>query len=148
MTGYLNGSNAYFYIKTTGETGGTHSVYGLSDFSLSIGRDTVEQELLGSTGNYYDYGPLSIDGSFTMCRFAASNQADALISIVESKTCLISGGTNTGSATDIRWHFASAQITGYSIDFGTAGDITEASIDFTVLDPYNVTYSNGLISDV
>jgi len=146
MTGYITGSDAFFYIKTTGETGGTHTTYGLSDFSLTISRDTVEQELLGSPGNYYAYGNLSIDGSFTMCKFAASNQADALYSIVNASLCQISGGVANGAA-DLRWNFASCQITGYDVSWGDASTITEASIDFTVLDPYNVTYSNGLISD-
>lgn len=146
MTGFITGKDAYFFIQADGETGGTHSVYGVSDFSLTIDRDVVEQELIGETGNYYDYGALSVDGSFTMCKFAASGYADALISIIESKKCKISGGVYTGAG-ELRWNFASCQITSYDISWGDASTITEASVDFTVLDPYNVTYSAGLISD-
>ena len=146
MTGFITGKDSYFYIKAKDETGGTHSVYGISDFSLNIGRDTTTQSLIGETGNYIEYGALTVDGSFTMCKFAASNQADALKSIVESKVIQISGGVNTGTG-DLKWNFASAQITSYDISWGDASTITEASIDYTVLDPYNVTYSNGLISD-
>ena len=53
MAGFITGKDAYFYIKTTGESGGDHSVYGISDFSLTISRDTVEQELVGETGSYW-----------------------------------------------------------------------------------------------
>lgn len=147
MPGIVTGKNAKFYIKAKGHTGGTHAVYGLSDFSLSFDRGTVEQELIGMPGNYFFMGGLSVDGSFTMCKFAASAQSDALVSIVESEVVEISGSVDTGGTNPIRWHFKSAQITGYDVGFGDADTITEASIDFTVLYPYKVSYVNGLIKD-
>lgn len=147
MAGVLTGGSASFYISAQGEgEGGSQTVYGLSDISITFDRDTVEQELVGQTGNYFDYGALSVDGSFTCCKFASSGNADALRSIVKKKECYIS--MQIGSAAgDLKIYFTSAMITGWSISIGDASTITEASIDFTVLDPYNVVYDSGVIHD-
>lgn len=138
--GIITGKEAIFRIKVAGGTGATHEVYGLSDFSLTIDRDTIEQELLGQEGNYFDYGALSLNGSFTMCKFASSGHADALKSIVESEYVSISGMVKQGDTSYLRWYLPSCTITSYSIDFGDASTITEASIDWQVLEPYRVTY--------
>jgi len=124
-----------------------HSVFGISDFSLSFSRDTIEQDLVGEEGNLFLPGALSIDGSFTACKFGASGNSDALDSILNGTYVTISGAVS--GSTHLRWYFTSAQITGYDISMGDASTITEASIDFTVLDPFNVTYdrNTGRVSD-
>jgi len=146
MAGIVSGKDAKIYIATSAgdlENKG-HQLWGISDFSLTFSRDTVEQELVGMPGNYFKIGGLSVEGSYTNCKFAASGAADALKSIVESTYVQISGCVADGS---LRWYFASCQITGYDVSIGDADTISEASIDFTVMDPYNVTYSNGYITD-
>ena len=160
MAGVVTGENAKFYIALFGEGGKittadhmlssdmSQSIYGVSDFSITFDRDTVEQELIGQKGNYFDYGALSIDGSFTACKFASSGNANALISLVESKRVLISGSAEApDEASRINWTFRSGQITSYEVSFGDASTITEASIDFTILNPAEVTYVNGFIAD-
>lgn len=147
MAGIVSGKDAKIFIATNAAdlSGKGQAVWGISDFSLTFSRDTVEQELVGMPGNYYRIGSLSIEGSYTNCKFAASGSADSLKSIIESTYVQISGAVADGS---LRWYFVSCQITGYDISIGDADTITEASIDFTVMDPYNVTYSNGYITDI
>ena len=124
-----------------------HSVWGISDFSISFDRGTVEQELVGEEGNPFMEGALSIDGSFTACKFGASGNSDIIDSIVNGDIISVSGAVS--GSTHLRWYFASCQITGYDITIGDASTVTEASIDFAVLDPYNVTYDSntGKVSD-
>lgn len=124
-----------------------HSVWGISDFSLSFDRDTIEQELVGEEGNLFMEGALSIDGSFTACKFAASGNSDIIDSILNGSVITVSGAVS--GSTHLRWYFASCQITGYDVTMGDASTITEASIDFTVLDPHLVTYDSntGRVSD-
>jgi hypothetical protein len=117
----------------------THSVWGLSDFSLTFDRGTVEQELVGETGNWFDYGALSAEGSFTNCKFAASGNHDPLSSIVDSCYLTVSG--NTGS--NLSWFLVSCQVTSWDVSIGDADTITESSVDFTVMDPYNITIDTG-----
>jgi len=118
-----------------------HSVYGITDFSLSFSRDTIEEDLVGETGNLFLEGALSIDGSFTQCKFAASGNADALQSIINGSLITISGSVSGSNF--LGFYFTSAQITGYDISIGDASTITEASIDFTVLNPYQATYDSS-----
>ncbi|RLB21132.1 MAG: hypothetical protein DRG71_08730 [Deltaproteobacteria bacterium] len=135
--GTVTGKNAKICIYS-GSTAKKHSVWGISDFSLTVDRGTVEQELVGETGNCFTFGALSIDGSYTNCKFAASGNADALISIIDGCNVIVSGSIDTYN---LSWFFTSCQITGYDISIGDADTITEASIDFTVMDPYRVTYN-------
>jgi len=122
-----------------------HSLWGMSDFSLSFDRGTVEQELIGETGNFFAYGALSCEGSYTNCKFAASGNFDALSSIIDSCYMKVSG--TTGS--NLSWYFVSAQVTGYDVTMGDADTITEASVDFVIMDPFNITINNstGHITD-
>lgn len=142
MTGVLTGEDAYLTIGTTG----THTIYSVSDMTLNISRDIVEQELIGSAGNEFTYGALDIDGTFSCCKFGASSNHDMLTSIITAAKVAISGGVNAGSS-ELRFYFKSAQITGYDVTIGDANTITEASIDWTLLQPYDVTYTTGLIKD-
>jgi len=129
-----------------------HATFAVSDFSLTMDRGTVEQELIGQIGNYFDQGSLSMDGSLTQCRFGASGNSDLLDNMVDGtgnfKYIAISGQVGD-EADDLKWYLTSCQVTGYDITMGDADTITEASIDFVVLDPYNVTYdaSTYCISD-
>jgi hypothetical protein len=109
--------------------------------------------LIGQPGNYFDQGALSVDGSLTQCRFGASGNSDLLQSIIDGtgnyEYVTISGqiSDDAGGVTYLKWYLVSCQITGFDVTMGDADTITEASIDFTCLDPYNMSYSTGVISD-
>lgn len=145
----VTGENAFYYLSTqnSGYGGNEGGTYGFSDFSLTVDRDVTEQELTGKKGNQFFYGALSVDGSFTACKFAASGTADSLYSILESELVKVSGGVDTGGDADLNWNFTSGQVTGYDVSVGDSSTISEADIDFTVLDPANVSFSAGTISD-
>jgi hypothetical protein len=142
--GTVTGKDAAIGIYS-GSTYKGHSTWGISDFSLTFDRGTVEQELVGETGNWFDYGALSCEGSYTNCKFAGSGNSDALSSIIDS--CYITVSGSTGS--NLSWFLVSCQVTGYDVSMGDADTITEASIDFVIMDPYNVTIdtSTGHITD-
>jgi hypothetical protein len=149
MAGTVTGKDARVYIAISAAALTTHGValWGISDFSVTMDRGTVEQELVGQVGNYFDQGAISIEGSVTNCKFAASGNCDMLFNLVETATypiVLISG--TVGSTNPLKWHFTSAQITNYEVTAGDADTISELSFDFQLLNPYQVSYSNGLIT--
>ena len=126
--------------------------YGMSDFSLTFDRGSIEHPLIASPGNYYDQGKLSMNGSFTMGRFGSSGNSYALKSIIDgtgtSKYLSVSGNVSDGTDnTYLKWFLVSCQVTGWDMTIGNADTITEASVDFIVLDPQNIEYTTGLISD-
>jgi len=135
----------------------THTIYGVGDFSLTLDRGTVEASLIGQVGNYFDQGSLSMDGSLTAIKFATSGLADPLLNMIDDnagaqsdkwKYFAISGCVSDATdATYISWYLISCQVTGYDISMGDADTITEASIDFTVLDPFRVNYCSPCITD-
>lgn len=133
----------------------THTAFGVGDFSMTLDRGTVEQDLVGEIGNYFDQGSLSADGSLSAVKFGTSGVADFLLNLLDTGTdekykyLAISGcvSPTAGGITYISWYFASCQVTGYDISMGDADTITEASIDFTIIDPYNITYSSPCITD-
>jgi hypothetical protein len=137
----LTGEHATLYIGSKNAT-----IYALSDISLSMDRGVVEQELVGQAGNYFTQGALSIDGSLTNCRFAASGNSDFLDSIVEGTVIKISGQLAGSDA--LKFAFASCQVSGYDVTIGDSSTITEASIDFTVMNPKDVTYNNSKVGDI
>ena len=139
MAGTITGQEAAIKISNT-----AHSVFGISEFSLTFDRGTVEQSLLGKKGNKQLMGALSIEGSLTCCKFAASGNSPMLTSIVNGTVITVSGSTD--DSYKLAWFFKSCQVTGYDISMGDATTITEASIDFTVMDPHNATYTGGWIS--
>jgi len=153
MAATVTGRDAEVYIGANAAGGASptkgHDTWAMSDFSITFDRGSVEQELLGQAGNYFDQGALSIEGSLTQCRFAASANADALLNIVDGTGSnayfRVSGGVGS-TPNGLRFYFKSCQVTSYEVSIGDADTITEASIDFQVLDPYNATYSNGKIS--
>lgn len=128
-----------------------YDLYAMSDFSITLDRGTVEQELIGQIGNYFTFGGLSVEGSYTKCRFGASGadaSLDNLFSDTSSYYIAISGTTGNDSK-KIGWFFQSCQITGYDISLGDADTITEASIDWVVMHPNQVTinYGTGIMTD-
>jgi len=130
----------------------SHAFYGMSDFSLTLDRGTIEKDLMGQAGNYFDQGALSMDGAFTISRFGSSGSSYALLSIIDgtgkSEYVAISGTVSDATdATYLKWYLISCQITGYDMSIGDATTMTEVSIDFIVLDPENIEYTSGLISD-
>lgn len=158
MAGTVTGENANVYMETHAAgtlptfTSKDHTLWGIADFSLTFDRGTVEQDLIGQAGNYFEQGSLSIDGSLTVSKFAESGACDALRNIVDgtggNKYFAISGNVSDGTdATYLKWFFVSCQITGYDFSIGDADTVTEASIDFMVLYPSVVEYTSGIISD-
>ena len=95
-----------------------------------------------------------MDGSLTVAKFATSGISDLLLNLVDAgsignwKYLAISGSVSDATdATYLSWFLVSCQVTGYDISMGDADTITEASVDFIVLDPQNIHYNNGKISD-
>jgi hypothetical protein len=134
----VKGNDAVIKIGTTDAT-----TWALSNFSLNFDRGTIEQELVGQEGNYYVPGSLSMDGSLTNCRFAASGNSPFLDSIVEGAVILISGCIGTDL---LKFYLNSCQVTGYDVSIGDAATITEASIDFTVMNPKDITFEGTKVS--
>lgn len=133
------GADAEIQLGLKGSSGKFHSVIAISDFSLSFDRGTVEQELVGETGNVFFQGALSIDGSLTSCKLASGATGFLLESIISGTTgkrVWVSGSCGPNS---IHFFFASCQITGFDISIGDASTITEGSVDFSVLNPADVT---------
>ena len=145
MAGIITGKDASFVIAVSSLDNKDLAFWGVSDMSLSFSRDVIEQELVGQTGNLRKPGKLSVEGSFTNCKIAASGNSDILDSILDPNNLLvISGQLGSGN---LRFYFTSCQVTSFEVTMGDASTISEASIDFTVLDPYNVTYASGYITD-
>jgi hypothetical protein len=140
MAAVIRGNDAVVEINSKGQ-----ATFGISDFSVSFSRGTNEQALLGAEGNEFYEGSLSIDGSYTCCKFGGSGNCDALAGLVSGSIISVSGSV---SGSTLEWYFTSCQVTRFDITGGNKDTITEASIDWIVLDPYNVTYpSGGKITD-
>jgi len=131
-----------------GGTWTAHGTFALSDFTLTLSKGTVEQELIGEIGNYQIAGALTAEGSMTGCKMYSTGLGVLL-------GCLI-GGTNLGvsgncGANSLHFYLRSCQVTGFDFTLGSAEDITEGSVDFAVLYPYKIssvtTGSYSLITD-
>ena len=72
--GVVTGKSAKIAIYS-GSTYKDQSVWGISDFSLTFDRSSVEQELVGQTGNWFDYGKLSVekDNVIWVCHAITAN---------------------------------------------------------------------------
>jgi len=159
MAGTVTGRNSKVYLSAhsaggaTDFTSRTHSTWGMGDFSLTLSRGTIEQDLIGERGNYFDQGALSLEGSLTAAKFATSGLSDILDNLLDDDSknyqyLAISGTVSTDTdATYISWYLKSCQVTGYDISIGDADTITEASIDFVHMLPQNITYNGGCIMD-
>jgi len=117
----------------------THSTLGLSDFTLTLSRDTIETELVGEAGNDYRAGSLSVEGSLTATKLDNSAAGVLLEALINGTTVTISGSAGDKS---LHFYFKSGLITGFEITLGDADTVSEGSVDFVVLDPQNVTKTN------
>ena len=125
------GENAAITIATK-----THSTLGLSDFTLTLSRDTIETELVGESGNDFRAGSLTVEGSLTATKLDNNAAGTLLEALLNGTYVTISGSAGTNS---LHFYFASGLITGFEITLGDANTVSEGSIDFTVVDAHNVT---------
>lgn len=125
------GEDSYIYIS-----GVSHSTFGLGDFNITLDRGTVEQELVGEAGNKFQQGALTVEGSFTNAEWANSVVNAVLGSLLNGTLVKISGSAGADS---LSWVLTSCQITDFELALGDASTVTEGSVDFTLLDPYNIT---------
>jgi hypothetical protein len=133
------GEDAIVWLKSGPDGFGswiTHSTLAISDFSVTISRGTAEQELIGSKGNYSLAGARSIEGSLTSCKLTTTGLGILISGMISGYVTQISG--NLG-ANALHFYFKSAMITGFDFSVGTADDITQGSIDYTLLQPYMVS---------
>lgn len=118
----------------------TQSLIGLSDFSITLARGTVEQELVGEIGNYSAAGSLSVEGSLTACKLDNTLAGYIVGHCVSGNTIHVSGSVGDAS---LKFFFISAMVTNFDLSMGDADTISEGSFDFIVLDPQNVrVYTN------
>jgi len=130
----------------------TQSIYGMGDFSITMDRGMIEQDLIGVAGNYKDQGKLSMDGSLTISKLDTHQNSEFLNSILDgtgtNKYFAVSANIGgAGETTSIRYALVSCQVTGWDTTVGDADTITTASIDFICINPQSITYKGGLISD-
>ena len=114
----------------------SHTVLAISDFSINMDKGTVEQELVGETGNYFIAGSLGIDGSLTSCKIITTAVGYIVSEMIGGNAIAISGACGANS---LNFYFVSAQVTGFDFTIGDADTITEGSIDFSLLKPYLVS---------
>ena len=126
-------------------SGVTHSTYGISDFTLTLDKGVVEQELVGETGNYFAAGALSAEISLTACKLDNTSAHHLLSSTINGSHVYVSGNCGTNS---LHFYLVSCAITGYDITMGDADTITEGSIDLVCMTPYDISAqtSKGLFT--
>lgn len=117
-------------------SGQSHTTLGIGDFSLNMSRAVVTQELVGEKGNYTTQGALGIDGSFTNCQFGSTATDVCLRSIINGEQVSVSGNVGANS---LAFYFASCQITGFDLTLGDADTVTEGSMDWHLLNPFDVS---------
>ena len=117
-------------------SGLTHSTLAISDFGLTISADTAEQELIGEKGNFMVKGAVSVEGSLTSCKLHNTAVGKLIANMVDGEHISISGNCGTNS---LHWYFASAMVTGFDFSLGTASDIAEGTLDYSILYPYKVS---------
>jgi len=129
------GDDATILIKAN-SSDMTHTTLAISDFSITLDKGTVEQELVGETGNYFIAGSLTIDGSLTSCKVHSTAVGNIVSDMIDGKTVTVSGSCGANS---LNFYFVSAQVTGFDFSIGDADTITEGTIDFSLLKPYLVS---------
>jgi len=129
------GNNAIIAITANGSEV-SHSTLALSDFSLTLDKGTVEQELIGEEGNYFVAGSMSAEGSLTSCRLNSGGIGGLISDMLGNYAVTISGSCGANS---LHFYFVSSVVTGFDFSIGDADTITEGSIDFTLLHPYKVS---------
>lgn len=125
------GEDATVYISGT-----KHTTLAISDFSLTLSKGTAEQELLGEKGNFYLAGAMSADGSLSACKLHNTAVGPIVGCMIDGHSVSISGNCGANS---LHFYFASCQVTGFDFSIGTADDITEGTLDYTLLYPYKVS---------
>jgi len=125
------GEDASIVIMGSGQ-----SYFGISDFSLSISRGTAEQKLVGEKGSFVLAGSRSVDGSLTGCKLTTDGLGMLVERMIDGQSISISGSTGDNS---LHFYFKSCQVKSFNFSIGTADDITDGSIDFTLLYPYKVS---------
>ena len=114
----------------------THSNLAISDFSLTLSKDTLEQELVGEIGNYFIAGGLTAEGSLTACKLHSTAVGKLIQYMINSTPIVVSGQCG---AEALHFYFKSCQISGFDFTINTAGDISEGTVDFTILYPYAIS---------
>ena len=130
------GEDATVWIRSGPSSYGSwlgHSTLAISDFSLTISRGTAEQELIGSKGNFQLAGARSVEGSLTSCKLTTIGLGPIISGMISGTPIQISGNFGGGN---LRFFFKSAMTTGFDFSIGTADDITQGSMDYTLLQPY------------
>ena len=117
-------------------SGLTHSTLSLSDFALTLSAEIAEQELIGEKGDFRMKGAISADGSLTSCKLHSAAVGNIVQNMLDGEHVWVSGNCGGNS---LYFYFVSTQITGFNFTLGTASDIAEGSIDFSVLYPYKVS---------
>lgn len=123
-------------IFYSGSTAYSSNALAIADASLTLDLGTVEQELVGEAGNYYTQGALSCEGSLTAAKMG-SGSTGIFVGAMINGFQVASSGT-TASSSGLRWYFKSCQVTGFDLSIGDSSTLTEGSVDFTVMDPYNI----------
>ena len=140
MTGtptIYRGEDATIYLGSGGAANKlSHGTLAISDFSLTLSKGTAEQELVGEKGNFFLAGSLSAEGSLTACKLHAGALGKLANLMIEGVPMSVSG--NCG-AESLHFYLRSCQVTGFDFSIGTADDITEGTVDFTVLYPYSIS---------
>jgi hypothetical protein len=133
------GEDATVWLKSGPDGFGSwisHATLAISDFSLTVSRGTAEQKLIGSKGNYSLAGARSVEGKLTSCKLTTTGLGLLISGMISGYVTQVSG--NLGS-TALHFYFKSAMITGFDFKVGTADDITQGSVDYTLLQPYMVS---------
>ena len=129
----------------------SYLTYGIGDFTLTFGSDTVTQDLIGVAGPYTARGSVTCDGSLTLSKFGGNldilleNLVDTGTNKVTTKYIAISGAVSTAEATYLSFYLTSCQVTGYDVTLGDAGTITNASVDFMDIIPQKLVYAGGAV---
>lgn len=130
------GKDASVWIYS-GSTAIADSTIAISDFSLTIDKGVVEQELVGELGNYRVAGSISAEGSLTHCKLDGTGYI--IDSVAKGYNLKISGNCGSNS---LHFYLVSCAVTGFDISIGDADTITEGSVDFSVMTPYQLTLDN------
>ena len=131
------GEDATLYIGSGGTADKlSHSTLAISDFSLTLSKGVAEQELVGEKGNFFLAGSLSADGSLTACKVHTGAIGKLVNNMIVGSTISISGNCGANS---LHFYLRSCQLTGFDFSIGTADEITEGTIDYTVLYPYAIS---------
>jgi hypothetical protein len=140
---YKGNDAALWFAGSTTVGGGigslsAHGNFAVSDFTLTLAKGTVEQELVGEIANYSLAGALTAEGSLTGCKMYNTGLGVMLGCLINGYNFTVSGNCGANS---LHFFLRSCQVTGFDFTLGTAEDITEGSVDFTVLYPYKISTS-------